>query len=219
MKLENKNIRLSVPEPTVRRLSHYRYLLENLKRDGRLIVSSTLIASELLLDSIQVKKDIQFTGIMGQPKKGYKINELLQAIDEILNWHKDEKAFLIGAGSLGHAMLGYQGFKECGLNFVAAFDSDPAKVGQMISGIEVLEIDRLVVVAKMMKVKIGVIAVPATSAQKCAEKLIEGNIKAIWNFAPVRLKVPDNIIVENAQFTQSLAMLTHKLGVSLKSKS
>ncbi len=218
MKIENKN-KLLVPEPTVRRLSHYRYLLENLKRDGRLIVSSTLIANELILDAIQVKKDIQFTGIMGQPKKGYKINELLQAIDEILNWHKDEKAFLIGAGSLGHAMLGYHGFKDCGLNFVAAFDTDPEKVGQVINGIEVLEIDRLVVATKMMKVKIGVIAVPAPSAQKCADNLIEGGIKAIWNFAPVRLKVPENIIVENAQFTQSLAILTHKLGVSLKTKN
>lgn len=217
MKIENKN-KLLVPEPTVRRLSHYRYLLENLKRDGRLIVSSTLIANELILDSIQVKKDIQFTGIMGQPKKGYKINELLQAIDEILNWHKDEKAFLIGAGSLGHAMLGYHGFKDCGLNFVAAFDEDPEKIGTVISGIEVLEIDRLVVATKMMKVKIGVIAVPAQSAQKCADKLIEGGIKAIWNFAPIRLKVPEHIIVENAQFTQSLAILTHKLGVSLKTK-
>jgi len=218
MKIENKN-KLLVPEPTVRRLSHYRYLLENLKRDGRLIVSSTLIANEMILDSIQVKKDIQFTGITGQPKKGYKINELLQAIDEILNWHKDEKAFLIGAGSLGHAMLGYHGFKECGLNFVAAFDTDSEKVGQSIAGVEVLELDRLVVIAKMMKVKIGVIAVPAPNAQKCADILIEGGIKAIWNFAPVRLKVPEHIIVENAQFTQSLAILTHKLGVSLKTKN
>lgn len=217
MKLDPKPNRKSIPEPTIRRLSHYRYLLENLKKDGRLIVSSTLIADELSLDSIQVKKDIQYTGIMGQPKKGYKINELLQAIDEILHWHKDEKAFLIGAGSLGSAMLGYIGFKDCGLNFVAAFDSDSSKIGKIIHGVEVLEMDRLVVVAKLMKVRIGVIAVPSVEAQNCADKLVEGGIRAIWNFAPCRIKVPEHVIVENAQFTQSLAILTHKLGLSLKS--
>lgn len=218
MKTDQKFGKSSIPEPTVRRLSHYRFLLENLKKEGRLIVSSTLIANELSLDSIQVKKDIQFTGIMGQPKKGYKITDLLQSIDEILNWQKEEKAFLLGAGNLGSAMLNYQGFRDCGLNFVAAFDTDESKIGNVINGVEVLNIDRLVVVAKLMKVKIGVIVVPAEEAQKCTDLLIEGGVKAIWNFSPQRIKTPSGIIVENAQFTQSLAILTHKLGNITKIK-
>lgn len=211
MKEEIRNIQ--VPDPTVRRLSHYKFLLESMKRDGRLIVSSTLIASELGFDSVQVKKDIQYAGIVGQPKKGYKIVELLGAINEMLNWHREEKTFLVGAGSLGTALMQYQGLKECGLNIVAAFDNDTKKIGKTINGIEILEMDRLVVVAKMMKIKIGIVAVPETSAQACAEMFVSGGIRAVWNFAPVILHLPKDIIVENAQFIQSLAILTHKMGL------
>lgn len=202
----------SVPDPTVRRLSHYRYLLDKLKNSGRIIVSSTLISSELYIDAIQVKKDIQYTGIFGQPKKGYKINELLDRIDEILNWGHEERAFLVGAGSLGHAMLGYNGFNACGLKFVAAFDKERTLVGSKIHDVEVFDIEHLVEMGKMTKVKIGVITVPSVFAQEVADRLVEAGVKAIWNFASIRLSVPEGIIIENAQFVQSLAVLTHKLG-------
>jgi len=209
-----ENINNYVPDPTVRRLSHYKFLLENMKKEGRLIVSSTLIAKELGFDSIQVKKDIQYSGIVGQPKKGYKISELLAGIDEILNWNKVEKAILIGAGSLGTALMQYNGFKEIGLNIVASFDNDHKKVGKFVNGIEIIEMDRLEVAAKIMKIKIGIIAVPEESAQSCADKLIGGGIKAIWNFSPKIIQVKKDIIVENAQFIQSLALLTYKIRVN-----
>lgn len=208
---ENKNYE-AIPDPTLRRLSHYKFLLDAMKKEGRLIVSSALIAKELGFDSVQVKKDIQYAGIVGQPKKGYKIQELSNAIDEMLNWQKEEKAFLIGAGSLGTALLQYKGLKDCGVNIVAAFDRDNSKIGKVINGVEILEMDRMIVAAKMMKIRLGIIAVPETSAQACADKLIAGGITAIWNFSPVIIHADSNIIIENAQFIQSLAILTHKIG-------
>ncbi len=176
-------------------------------------VSSTFIANELRLDSTQVRKDVQYTNIIGKPKTGFDVNSLINAIQTCLNWNRYENAFLVGAGSLGTGMLGYKQFKDYGLNFVAAFDNDPEKVGQKIHGIEVLSIDRLPVLAQLMKIHLAVLTVPAKAAQECVDIMLKGGIVAIWNFAPTQIKVPKNVIVENAQFSQSLAVLTRKLSV------
>jgi redox-sensing transcriptional repressor len=210
--LAKKNI-VVIPEPTLRRLPHYLHLLLNLKEQGVKNVSSTYIANELGLDSTQVRKDVQYTNIIGKPKTGFDVNTLINAIQTCLNWNRYENAFLIGAGSLGTAMLGYKQFKDYGLNFVAAFDNDPEKIGQKIHGIEVLSIDRLPVLAQLMKIHLAVLTVPAKAAQECVDIMIKGGIVAIWNFAPTQIKVPKNVIVENAQFSQSLAVLTRKLSV------
>jgi redox-sensing transcriptional repressor len=199
------------PEPTLRRLPRYLHLLNQLKDSGIVEISSTKIAKELGLDPTQVRKDIEFTEIVGRPKTGFKIAELILAIEAFLNWDKLRDAFLVGTGSLGTAMLGYPRFKKYGLNFVAAFDNDELKIGKTIHNTPVMPLEKIVELAKRMKVKIGVLTVPAFAAQRATDLLIEGGIKAIWNFAPIQLKVPDDVIVENAQLTQSLAVLSRKL--------
>ncbi len=172
-----------------------------------------MIANELSLDSTQVRKDIQHTKIVGKPKTGFDVDSLIEAIITCLNWNRFENAFLVGAGSLGTAMLGYKQFKEYGLNIVAAFDTDKSKIGTKIHDVEVLHIERMAVLAQLMKIHVGVLTVPAKVAQESVDLMIKGGIVAIWNFVPAKLKVPKHVIVENAQFTQSLAVLTRKLAV------
>ncbi len=199
------------PEPTLRRLPKYYNLLTALKEQNVDEVSSTLIANELGLDATQVRKDIQYTGIEGKPKTGFNTTELISSIRVFLNWDNVSDAFLVGAGSLGTAMLGYKRFKQYGVNFVAAFDNNPDKIGQYIHGVPVLSIDKLTNLTSRMKVHIGVLTVPAFAAQALANMMIEGGIQAIWNFAPTHIKVPDNVIIENAQLSHSLAIITRKL--------
>ncbi len=199
------------PEPTLRRLPRYLHLLKFLKEAGEKNVSSTLIANELSFDPTQVRKDIEYTGIIGKPKTGFNITELIKSIEEFLNWNNQTDAFLIGTGSLGTAMLGYGRFREYGLNFVAAFDNDELIIGKTIHDTPVLPIGKVVDLAQRMHINIGVITVPAHSAQYITDLLVEGGVRAIWNFAPIHVKVPEGIILENAQLTQSLAVLSHKL--------
>lgn len=205
----------ATPEPTLRRLPRYLYFLKNLREEGVKQVSSTFIASTLGLDPTQVRKDIEYTDVVGKPKKGFETGELIKAIESFLNWNNQTDAFLVGVGNLGTAMLGYGNFKKYGLNFVAAFDTDEEKLGKEVYGVEVFGLDKLVDLGIKKKINIGVLTTPATAAQEVADRFVEAGIKAIWNFAPIQLKVPENVIVENAQLTQSLALLSRKLKESV----
>lgn len=199
------------PQPTMRRIPHYLHLLKRLQENGSERVSSTIIANELSLDPTQVRKDLEYTGVKGRPKTGFVVKELIDAIHNFLNWNSQQSAFLVGAGHLGLAMLGYKRFKDYGLNFVAAFDTDEEKIGKEFFNTKVFSVDQIPKMAKKMNVKIGVLTVPATAAQSAAELLVEGGVQAIWNFAPTSIRVPKDVIVENAQFTESLAALSRKL--------
>jgi redox-sensing transcriptional repressor len=218
MEKEEKNIK-AVPEPTLRRLPKYINLLNKLKRENVEFISSNLIAEELGLDSIQVRKDLSLTGIVGKPKLGFNLNELLGSLHHTLNWDNINDAFLVGAGSLGAALMGYPTFKTYGLNIIAAFDNDFEKVGTQLNGIEILPVEKLTGMIERMHVNIGIITVPADEAQNIAEMMADGGIKAIWNFAPVHIKVSKDIITENVQLAQSLGVLTHKLAEKLKSNT
>jgi redox-sensing transcriptional repressor len=178
---------------------------------GKAVVSCTHIANELKLDPVQVRKDLQYTGIVGSPRIGYPIPALIEAIENSLGWGNLREAFLVGAGSLGTALLGYEGFKECNLNIVAAFDLDASKVGKTVHGRLVLPIEKLADLARRMHIHIGILAVPAEAAQQVADTMLAGDIRAIWNFAPVVLQVPPGTIVENTQLYTSLAVLTARL--------
>ena len=125
------------------------------------------------------------------------------------------EAFLIGAGSLGAALLGYGRFQQCGLNIVAAFDTDPKKIGQKIHDRHILPLKKLPNLMQRMHIHIGIITVPAAVAQEVANLLVDGGVRAIWNFAPLRLKVPDSVIVHNEDLYCSLAALSQKLAQQL----
>ena len=204
------------PEATLRRLPRYLHLLNRLKDEGVNDVSSTTIATEMGLDPTLVRKDIEYTEIKGKPKTGFNVTDLIREIREFLNWNNSTDAFLVGAGSLGTAMLGYAGFKKYGLNFLAAFDNDITKIGSTIHGVQVFPIAKLPELILRMHINIGVLTVPAFVAQNVADLMVEGGIKAIWNFAPIQIKVPENIVVENAQLTQSLAVISRKLRETLQ---
>lgn len=200
-----------IPQPSLNRLPQYHHYLAELKAKGINRVSCSLIGSDLNLVPVQVRKDLQYTGIVGKPKTGYSVTELIQSIETFLGWNNVNEAFLVGAGNLGTALLGHERFSKFGLSIVAAFDADPEKVGQWIHGKAVLPLEKLSDLAQRMSVHIGIITAPAEFAQNIADEMIRGGIQAIWNFAPVRLKVPAHIIVHNEDLYSSLASLSWKL--------
>lgn len=212
--MNEKKIKLT-PEPTLRRLPRYYHLLLRLKESGINDVSSTIIAKELNLDPTQVRKDIEYTEIIGRPKTGYNISDLINSIKAFLSWDIHADAVLVGTGSLGTAMLGYKNFSKYGMNFTAAFDVRKEIIGKKIHGIIVHHIDELTDYIKENNTVIGVVATSPDAAQDVSDKMVSGGVKAIWNFAPCQINVDKSVIVEYAQLTQSLAVLTRKLTESI----
>ena len=200
-----------MPEPTLKRLPLYHRFVKAWEQDGRASVSCTDIGGALDLDPTQVRKDLEAAGIQGRPRIGYGVASVIDGIASFLGWTNRNEAFLVGAGSLGSALLGYRKFEECGLRIVAAFDADPAKVGQRIHGKPVLPLNQLRGLAERRRVLIGIITVPAPPAQAVADQLVAGGIRAIWNFAPVQLRVPPTVLVHNEDLYCSLASLSQKL--------
>lgn len=208
----------AAPVPSVRRLPAYLRFLKQLQARGRDVVSCTHIANELGLVQTQVRKDLAMTGIVGKPKVGYEIPALIEAIERFLGWNNTSDAFVVGAGNLGAALLGYEGFKEYGLNVLAAFDVDESKIGTPIHGKEVFPFEKLPDLVDRMHVQIGILAVPAKAAQDVANLMVLSGMRAIWNFAPVNLEVPESVIVENMNLSASLAVLSSRLAQTLKAE-
>jgi redox-sensing transcriptional repressor len=204
----------TVSVPTLRRLPVYHDYLKRLWQNKIPSVSCTQIAEALNLVAIQVRKDLQVLQLEGKPKVGFVIPELMRAIEDFLGWNNTADAFLVGAGNLGAALLGYRGFQEFGLNIVAGFDVDPAKVGKEIKGKKILPIQKLPDLVRRMSVKIGILTAPASEAQVLADVMVQAGIRAIWNFAPVHVHVPSHIIVQHENLASSLAVLSSKLKAS-----
>lgn len=199
------------PVPSIRRLPLYLSFLRQLREQKVEVVSSTRIAEELGLTGIQVRKDLAMTGIVGRPKIGHSINELVSHIECFLGWDKSRPAFLVGVGHLGTALLGYKGFKQENLDIVASFDSDPEKIGKTILGRPTFPVSEFSQKAKEMNVQCAILTVPAQFAQATTDMMVEAGIIGIWNFAPVQLFVPDSVIVENVSLSSSYAVLSQRL--------
>ncbi|MDD5129628.1 MAG: redox-sensing transcriptional repressor Rex [Candidatus Omnitrophica bacterium] len=205
-----------IPEPVLRRLPVYYQYLKKIVQDRPVeYISCTRISEDLNTLAIQVRKDLEITGAEGRPKVGYKVAEVIKAIENFLGWNNTTEAYLVGTGNLGSALLGYQGFKDYGLNIVAAFDSSPEKIGKEIRGKKVLSVKKLPEMIKRMGIKIGILAAPAAPAQELANMMVEAGIKAIWNFAPVKISVPEGIIVQHENLASSLAVLSKRLALLL----
>ncbi len=201
----------SIPQPSLKRLPQYHHYLKDLEAKGISRVSCSVIGLDLGLVAVQVRKDLQYTGIIGKPKTGYSVSELILAIETFLGWNNINEAFLVGVGNLGTALLGHERFSKFGLRIVAAFDTDPAKIGQWIHEKAVLPVEQLGDLAQRMSIHLGIITTPAEISQAVADEMVRGGIQAIWNFAPVKLKVPEHIIVHNEDLYNSLASLSWKL--------
>ncbi len=183
---------------------------------GRRTVSCTDIGARLALDPTQVRKDLESVGVAGKPRVGYVLENLIRDLERFLGWNNLNHAFLAGAGSMGSALLGNRKFEQCGLKIVAGFDVDPLKIGTKIHGTQILPAEKMKELAQRMRILIGILTVPATEAQAVADGMVAGGIRAIWNFAPVRLHVPEHVIVHDEDLYCSIAALSQKLFANLQ---
>ena len=195
----------------VKRLPAYLQLLRILQAEGNEYVSGTVLASVHHLEPVIVRKDLAITGIIGTPRIGFRVNELIAAIERFLGWDIQSKAILVGAGNLGTALLGYRGFENFGLQIVAAFDSDPRKVGRWLKGRRVQPLEQLVKFARRNRITLGVLTVPGDVAQEAANLMARAGIRGIWNFTPTKLDVPADIVTQKEDLAEGLAVLSHRL--------
>ncbi len=204
-----------VPKAVVSRLSLYLRELQHLVRDGHQRTSSSQLGRLLGFSDAQVRKDLAYFGHFGHPGIGYRCDDLIKAVRKILGTDRDWPVALVGTGNLGHALLGYKGFSHQGFRIVAAFDVDPARVGEAIEGVQVYHLDDLATHAIQQKIKLGMIAVPASAAQSVADRLVAAGIEGIVNFAPVTITLPDTV----RQVGVDLAIELEQLSFSVVNRS
>ena len=195
----------------VARLPIYLHYLKTLEKGTQTNISSGSIAQALGLGEVQVRKDLGLISGAGKPKVGYKVDELINHIEKALGTSEETKAVIVGAGKLGLALLGYEGFKEFGINILAAFDKNSEKLCETGNNKRVLAIAELKNYCVMHSVKIGIITVPEKEAVKVYEELKTCGVSAVWNFAPVRLAGENGIKVRNENMAAALAVLAADL--------
>ena len=203
--MAGKNISMAV----IRRLpKYYRYLGDLLDNDVQRISSKEL--SEIIgFTASQIRQDLNNFGGFGQQGYGYNIEALHAEIGKILGLDRPYNAILIGAGNLGQAIANYSGFRKAGFEIKGLFDANPKIIGLKIRDFEILDSDRIEDFVKDNKIDIGILCVPKNGAQELADRLVACGVKGLWNFAPMDLKVPDDIIVENVNLTESLFTLSY----------
>lgn len=205
-----------VPEPTLRRLPWYLSNIKLMKDKGEQYVSSTQISKEINIDASQIAKDLSYVNISGRTRVGYNIDALIEVLESFLGFTNMHKAFLFGVGSLGAALLRDSGLHHFGLEIVAAFDVNPELVGKDLNGIPIYHSDNFEAKMKEYDVNIGVLTVPINIAQEITDKMVDGGIKAVWNFTPFRIRVPENIVVQNTSLYAHLAVMFNRLNFNEK---
>lgn len=211
MASEDKKEVWKVPEPTLRRLPWYLAFLKLMKDKGETFVSSTQIAKEINVDASQVAKDLSYVNISGKTRVGYDVGALVDVLENFLGFTSQHKAFLFGVGSLGAALLQDSGLGQYGLEIVAGFDVRKELDGCVINGIPVFHLDEFPAKQKEYGATIGVITVPVDKAQEVTEQIIAGGIRALWNFTPFRIRVPEHIVVQNTSMYAHLAVMFNRL--------
>lgn len=210
--------RIILPEPTLRRLPWYLSYVSMLRWNGVEYVSSTQISKELSVDASQIAKDLSFLNIKGKSRIGYEVASLERGLQDFLGFLKKHNAVIVGTGSLGAALMADSGLHNYGLNIVAGFDINPTVIGTTISGVPVFHVDRLEEMRVRLKAEIGIVTVPVENAQAVADYMVAAGIKAIWNFTPFRLKVPEGIVTQNTSIYAHLAVMYNRLGSQMTVK-
>ncbi|MDX2119499.1 MAG: redox-sensing transcriptional repressor Rex [Gemmatimonadota bacterium] len=200
-----------IAESTVRRLSLYLRFLEEFEEQGIETVSSEALAARGGTTSAQVRKDLSFFGSFGKRGLGYSVQELVQKLRGILGLGRTYRVAMIGAGKIGSALVQYRGFKQRGFDIVAIFDTDATKVGRGWNGLTVQDARELEAALQDQRVDIAVIVTPADSAQSVADRCVALGIKAVLNFAPVQLTVPDDVVVKTVNLALELETLSYAL--------
>ncbi len=200
-----------VAESTVRRLSLYLRFLEEFEGQGVETVSSGALASRGGTTSAQVRKDLSFFGSFGKRGLGYPVPELADRLREILGLKQRYQVGMIGAGKIGSALVQYRGFKQRGFDIVAIFDSDPAKIGRQWNGLTIQDIATLEAEFARRPLGMAVLVTPAEAAQPVTDRLVALGVKAVLNFAPVQLVVPDDVVVKTVNLALELETLSYAL--------
>jgi redox-sensing transcriptional repressor len=204
-------IEFHVPEPTLRRLPWYLAFAKLVLKQGESYLSSTQIARNISVDASMVAKDLSYVKIAGKTRVGYDVKELVAVLESFLGFTKSHKAFLFGVGSLGGALMHDNGLEQFGLEIMAGFDVKYELSGTSINHIPIHHIDRFVELQIQTGVNIGILTVPVDKAQMVSEVMVAGGIKAIWNFTPYRIVVPENIVVQNTSIYAHLAVMFNRL--------
>jgi len=189
------------PEKTIKRLIQYRIMLERMERQGITNTFSKEMSEISGISPVQIRRDLMFVGYSGNPQKGYIVKELFEKIRQFLEPEEGISIALVGIGNLGRAILGYFSKLKPKFTVVAAFDNDEAKTGRVIAGCTCYHIREVNTVLRPFNVQLGIITVPTRQAQEAANLLVGAGIKGIVNFAPVYIKTPENIFVENMDIT------------------
>lgn len=209
---EKKHMVGGISRNTLERLPMYYHYLEQKYQEGTETISAPVIAHDLQLNEVKVRKDLAIASITaGKPKLGYVVKDLIRDIGEFLGFHNTNQAALVGVGSLGKALLSYKGFEQYGMEIILAFDSDRRKVNTKTGEKLVFPMEKLENLCHRMNIHIGIITVPAECAQEVCTRLVNGGVKTIWNFAPTHLKVPNHVLVQNENMAVSLAALSKYL--------
>src|SRR5579859_1290151 len=189
-KISSSSRQKNIPEPTIARLPQYLRTFAVFQQKKTTVISSKELAAASGINPAQVRKDVAYFGQFGRRGIGYDVQILNSKMREILGLHKAWRIALVGAGNLGMALLQYGGFTKAGFKIEAAFDMDPSKVGWELEGVRIWAMPAIRQVVREKKIEIGVIAVPASQAQRVAEELVDAGVRAILNFAPCLLTVP-----------------------------
>ncbi len=208
----DKTVEKEISKATIARMPLYLHFLQEENSKGAQYISSTVIAQNISVSSVLVRKDLALVSSeAGRPRLGFAVSRLIVDIEKFLGYDNLSDVIIVGAGGLGRAFLGYEGFKNNGLNIVAAFDVNKALVGTSVAGKEILPLENMGEFVKKHKIRIGIITVPKHAAQDVLNKMTEAGVKAVWNFAPAPLRVPKNIVLKTEDLAASLAMLAGKL--------
>ncbi len=210
--MKEKTHETVISKATLARMPLYLHFLQEESSKGAQYISSTVIAQNISVSSVLVRKDLALVSSeAGRPRLGFAISRLIVDIEKFLGYDNLSDAIIVGAGGLGRAFLCYEGFKSNGLNIVAAFDISPKLIGTKVAGKEILPLSEMKEFVAEHNIKIGIITVPKVAAQGVLNQMVDAGIQAVWNFAPAPLRVSKDIVLKTEDLAASLAMLAGKL--------
>ncbi len=200
-----------IPEPALRRLPWYLSYVKLLKNQGEKFVSTTQIAKKIDVSATQIAKDLSYVNISGKTRVGYDIDELIEVLDTFLGFRNVHRAVVFGVGSLGAALLSDSGLEQYGLKIIAGFDINKSIVNTKIHQIPVYHSNKFMELNKKMNADIGVLTVPSGIAQDVSDYMVECGVKAVWNFTPFRIRVPEGIVLQNTSLYAHLAVMFNRM--------
>ena len=210
-KTKNNENQVILPEPTIRRLPWYLSYVRMLDNLHVEYVSSTQISKELNVQSSQIAKDLSFLNIRGKTRIGYEVKSLITELEDFLGFNEHHDAVVIGTGSLGTALMQDHGLMHYGLNIVAGFDVRSEVIGKRIGGVPIYEISQLEAWQRENGVSIAIITVPVERAQETADLAIASGMTALWNFTPIRIKAPEDVVITNTSIYAHLAIIYNRM--------